>query len=276
VRAYDWAGTSLGPISSWPKSLRTAVDIVLQSPIPLVMLWGPHGIMIYNDGYSVFAGGRHPRLLGSPVLEGWPEVADFNRRVMEVGLAGGTLSFTDQHLVLHRHGIPEDVWTTLDYSPIHDESGKPAGVLAIAMETTQRKLTEKALREREAELARVQQIGKVGGVEVDLRSGFRNQRSPEYLVIHGLPPEAVNETHEDWVRRLHPEDRERINCGGSRSKPRSSATPMAALSVSSARISTSPSASVPKKDCSASMKRWRAKSPSARASATGSGTIRAS
>jgi signal transduction histidine kinase len=26
-------------------------------------------------------------------------------------------------------------------------------------------------------------------------------------LIHGLPPEAANETHEDWVRRIHPEDR---------------------------------------------------------------------
>jgi PAS domain S-box-containing protein len=65
----------------------------------------------------------------------------------------------------------------------------------------------RALQEREAELARIQRIARVGGVEVDLREGFRNRRSPEYLIIHGLPPEAVNETHEDWVRRVHPDDR---------------------------------------------------------------------
>ncbi|MGJ4886822.1 PAS domain-containing protein [Bradyrhizobium sp. HKCCYLRH3099] len=65
----------------------------------------------------------------------------------------------------------------------------------------------RALQEREGELARIQRIARVGGVEVDLREGFRNRRSPEYLIIHGLPPEAANETHEDWVRRVHPEDR---------------------------------------------------------------------
>ncbi len=69
--------------------------------------------------------------------------------------------------------------------------------------------SEQALVDRERELAEVQRIAKVGGVVVDLTAGFRNHRSPEYLAIHGLPPEAVNETHEDWVRRLHPEDRER-------------------------------------------------------------------
>ena len=91
IRAFDWSKTPLGPIADWPQSLRTAVDVVLQSPAPLVMLWGQDGIMIYNDAYSVFAGGRHPDLLGSKVLEGWPEVADLNRRVMEVGLRGETL-----------------------------------------------------------------------------------------------------------------------------------------------------------------------------------------
>ncbi|MGJ5181532.1 PAS domain S-box protein [Bradyrhizobium oligotrophicum] len=67
----------------------------------------------------------------------------------------------------------------------------------------------RALQEREAELARIQRIARVGGVEVDLREGYRNRRSPEYLIIHGLPPEAVHETHQDWVNRVHPDDRAR-------------------------------------------------------------------
>ncbi|MEH2486081.1 PAS domain-containing hybrid sensor histidine kinase/response regulator [Bradyrhizobium sp. AZCC 2230] len=66
----------------------------------------------------------------------------------------------------------------------------------------------RALQEREAELARIQRIGKVGGLEVDFREGFKNRRSPEYLMIHGLPPEAADESHEDWVSRIHPDDRD--------------------------------------------------------------------
>ncbi|MCS3730750.1 PAS domain S-box-containing protein [Bradyrhizobium betae] len=66
----------------------------------------------------------------------------------------------------------------------------------------------RALQEREAELARIQRIGRVGGLEVDFREGFKNRRSPEYLMLHGLPPEATDETHEDWVNRIHPDDRD--------------------------------------------------------------------
>jgi PAS domain S-box-containing protein len=73
----------------------------------------------------------------------------------------------------------------------------------------ERDRAHRALQEREAELARIQRIGRVGGVEVDFRDGFQNRRSPEYLIIHGLPADAANESHDDWVNRIHPEDRER-------------------------------------------------------------------
>jgi hypothetical protein len=83
--------------------------------------------MIYNDAYSGFAGGRHPKLLGSKVRDGWAEVADFNDHVMKVGLSGGTLAYKDQELTLDRHGRPEQVWMNLDYSPVLNEAGQPAG-----------------------------------------------------------------------------------------------------------------------------------------------------
>ena len=138
IAALDWSRTPLGPIAGWPQSLKTATALLLRSPVPMVMLWGAEGVMLYNDAYSAFAGGRHPQLLGSNVREGWPEVADFNDHVMRVGLAGGTLRYQDQELTLHRHGRPEQVWMDLDYSPVLDEQGRPAGVICILAETTDR------------------------------------------------------------------------------------------------------------------------------------------
>ena len=81
------------------------------------------------------------------------------------------------------------------------------GVGVAFRDATDRQKTTLALREREAELARVQKIGGIGGLEVDLRDGFRSRRSPEYLHLHGLAPDAANETHEQWVKRVHPQDR---------------------------------------------------------------------
>jgi PAS domain S-box-containing protein len=127
----------------------------VRSPVPMVLLWGADGVMIYNDAYSVFAGRRHPKLLGSKVLDGWPEVADFNDNVMKVGLTGGTLAYVDKELSLNRRDKTEQVWMNLDYSPVLDDNGNPAGVLAVVVETTERVLASRRLT---AELERQRQL----------------------------------------------------------------------------------------------------------------------
>ena len=143
IAKRDWSRSPLGHIREWPQSLRTALGLVLPSNVPIVMLWGGDGVMLYNDAYSGFAAARHPELLGSKVREGWPEVADFNDNVMRVVLAGGKLAYKDQELTLHRRGYPEQVWMNLDYSPVFDESGATVGVIAIVIETTERVLAER-------------------------------------------------------------------------------------------------------------------------------------
>src|SRR5689334_1108480 len=198
IRGFDWSGTSLGCSSYWPQSLRTAVDMMLLTPLPLVQLWGPDGVMIYNDAYSVFAGQRHPRLLGSKVLEGWAEVADFNRHVLDVCLAGGTLSYQDQHLVLYRNNVAEDVWMDLNYSPILDEDGRNAGVLAIVVETTERVRALERLRI-------AQSAGRIGTFEWYPETG-RLDVSDEYRRIFGFAA-GVALTDAVLVGTVHPADR---------------------------------------------------------------------
>jgi signal transduction histidine kinase len=150
IASFDWAETPLGPIESWPASLKSTIALILRSPVPIVTLWGVDGIMIYNDGYSGFAGGRHPNLFGSKVREGWPEVAEFNDNIMKAGLAGETLAYRDFPLTLYRHGgEPEQVWLNLDYSPLLGEDGRPAGVMAVVIE-----ITDKVRIERELEAER--------------------------------------------------------------------------------------------------------------------------
>jgi len=64
------------------------------------------------------------------------------------------------------------------------------------------------LAESEARLRRVQQIGRVGGFEIDLRTGD-NLRSAEYMRLQGRLSRETREQHADWVWRLHPDDRTR-------------------------------------------------------------------
>lgn len=136
LRTHDWAATPIGPQKAWPVSLRIAINLVMRSKVPMVILWGPDGVMIYNDAYAEFAGARHPVLFGSYVRDGWPEVAAFNDNVMKEVLAGRTLTYRHEELTLFRNGHPEQVWMNLDCSPIENEATEVVGVLAIVVETT--------------------------------------------------------------------------------------------------------------------------------------------
>jgi PAS domain S-box-containing protein len=189
IANFDWAATPLGPIGSWPASLKSTIAVILRSPVPIVTLWGEDGIMIYNDGYSAFAGGRHPNLFGSKVREGWPEVADFNDNIMKVGLAGGTLAYRDFTLTLYRHGgEAEQVWLNLDYSPILGEDGRPAGVIAIVIE-----ITDKVRIERELEAERK-----------SLRLMF--EQAPGFIAVLSGPEHRVTMVNEAYRRLVAARD----------------------------------------------------------------------
>src|ERR1700731_600096 len=209
TRAHDWSATTLGRPESWPQSLRTAVRILLNTNHPMFIWWGQELIQFYNDAYRQTMGPeRHPSALGQSGRECWAEIWDIIGAQIEQGMSGGGATWHENQLVpVTRHGRLEQVYWTYGFSPIDEDDGI-GGVLVVCRDVTKDYLAATALREREAELARVQQLGRIGGLEVDLTTGFRNRRSPEYLQIHGLPPEAVDESHEDWVRRMHPEDRE--------------------------------------------------------------------
>nr|WP_302474503.1 PAS domain S-box protein [Roseococcus sp. MDT2-1-1] len=183
----------------------------MRSPVPMVMLWGEHGVMLYNDAYSVFAGARHPELLGSNLREGWPEVADFHDHVMNAVLAGGTLAYKDQELTLHRHGYPEQVWMDLAYSPVLDESGRPAGVLAVVTETTERVCAERELHKERDRSRRVLDGMAEGFVLLDYEfrvldinaEGMRLEHRPRDEIIGRVHWEVWPGTEDSELGRLY-------------------------------------------------------------------------
>lgn len=155
MRGFDWSKTSLGPITSWPANLRHKANSVVNSPIPQVLMWGQDHVMIYNDGYIEIAGNYHPRALGGTVPAIWPEIWDWNQKILEAGFRGSVQSYRDQKMVLNRNGQPEEVVFDLFYTPIHNERGIVDGVLCTVLENTDKVKAVQELAESREELSRL-------------------------------------------------------------------------------------------------------------------------
>jgi len=136
-RAFDWARTSLGPVESWPPSLRTAVALVLRSGFPTILVWGSDLVQIYNDAYSRLIGRKHPDALGMPTHVTWPEIRHIQEPIFARVFAGETVNVKDAHYALDRTGTIEDAYFDASFVPVPNDD-QIGGSLSILFETTER------------------------------------------------------------------------------------------------------------------------------------------
>ena len=110
IRAHDWSTTPLGPIDTWPQSLKTAVDICLASSEAASVLWGPEQIQLYNDAYIAIAQDRHPAILGRPALENWSDAYDLLVSIFDRLVGGGSPTVAEDRPVSLRRATVHDVF----------------------------------------------------------------------------------------------------------------------------------------------------------------------
>ncbi len=158
IRDLDWSNTPLGPVESWPQSLRSTTSILLSSRAQLVMFWGPELVALYNDAYAPVFGAKHPWALGKPARECWAEIwNDVLASLFGSVFHSGESFFAQDHLFfLERHGYPEETYFDVSYDPVRDESGRVGGIFCIVGETTVKILSARrvqALRDLAARTA---------------------------------------------------------------------------------------------------------------------------
>jgi PAS domain S-box-containing protein len=157
IARLDWAKSPLGEANDWPQSLRTAVDIVVHSPMPMLLLWGSELIQLYNDAFALLAGNKHPDAMGQPAHQTWPELHSFTAPVYDAVLSGQVRSFSEQRFVLQRNQRDTEIWLDLTYSPIRDESASVSGILVTAIETNERRQFTQELQQRSEASLKAQQ-----------------------------------------------------------------------------------------------------------------------
>ena len=209
-RALDWRATPLGPVAQWPASLCAAASAALGSGFPAILLWGPDLAQVYNDGYVPFLGAKHPDALGRPTRETWPEVWHINAPIYERVRGGETVTLADALYPLRRHGPDgpvDDVYITLTYGPVRDETGAVGGVLITMFDTTERVLageaqavawaaTEAARKISEAERARAEGI-----LEAIADAHFRLDASFRIVAVNGAMERSTRLTRDQLLGR---------------------------------------------------------------------------
>lgn len=150
MRATDWSKTPLGPVARWSEALRTMVGVLLRNRFPLMLLWGPELVQLYNDAYRPIFGAKHRRAMGQPARECWSGIWPIIGPMLESPLRGQPATASDDLLLLiDRNGFLEETHFKLAFSPVPDDTVEATGiggVLATVAETTEHVYAERQLR----------------------------------------------------------------------------------------------------------------------------------
>ena len=146
ARSVDWASTPLGPIEEWSSDLRLMSNLIMASPHPAAMYWGPNYIAIYNEAYTEMAGQKHPRLMGSNYPDSWAEIwGAIEPFFQSAWSAGQAVLKQDNRLFIKRNGFLEETFFNWSLVPLVGSDGSVVGIYNPAFENTRRKVNERRM-----------------------------------------------------------------------------------------------------------------------------------
>jgi PAS domain S-box-containing protein len=210
VRDFDWSASPLGDISAWPEPIKFAARTLLLSPTAMTLLVGREGRVIHND-----AAGRMfscEGALGRPVADALPDLSDLFEAALRDCFEGKGVQCAEQHVTLHRNGVPVSAWFDMSFTPVADADGTIYGALMSCSDITERVQALRELkRSRERLDLSIRHGGIVGTWEVDFSTDTitSNER---FAQLHGVDPElARTGAHASlFVPGIHPDDRRTV------------------------------------------------------------------
>ncbi|KAH6657854.1 hypothetical protein BKA67DRAFT_504541, partial [Truncatella angustata] len=146
ARTRDWASTSLGPIENWSADLRAMANMVMGSPHPAAMYWGPDHVAIYNEAYVPMAGQKHPDLMGQSYKVAWKEIwPEIEPIFISAWQSGQATMKNDHRLIVNRHGFEEETFFSWSIVPLVGDDGSVVGLYNPSFENTRRKVAERRM-----------------------------------------------------------------------------------------------------------------------------------
>jgi CheY-like chemotaxis protein len=118
--APNWSSTALGDPGRWSPALRLTVDILLNSPQAMLLMWGAEPIMVYNQAYADLAGLPSLRPPGGNVPSMQPAAWSWNSVAIAAASDGRSLACHGCSLPVWRNGRIEQQLLDLYYTPVRD------------------------------------------------------------------------------------------------------------------------------------------------------------
>ncbi|MBA5606161.1 response regulator [Duganella sp. FT3S] len=127
--APDWSLTRLGEPVHWPPELRQVIDILLNCPAPMLLMWSREQIMVYNEAYVALNGTANLQAPGGKVPPVSPPAWSWSGAAIEHAWAGHSASYRAQPLSVWRNGAPLRLPCDLYFTPVRAADGAVAGIL---------------------------------------------------------------------------------------------------------------------------------------------------
>jgi len=129
MAGHDWSRCEAGPPETWPPLLRLTVDILLDLPLPALLMWGREQAMFFNAAYADLSGIAPERIPGGSVPPMPPAAWSWNAAAIEQAWQGQPLRVPGQSLTLWHETGPVTASYDLAYTPLRNEAGAVAGIL---------------------------------------------------------------------------------------------------------------------------------------------------
>jgi len=162
IRAHHWAATPIGPIERWSETLVATVNLMLHSPFPTILSWGPEMVFLYNDAGIPTLRGKHPSALGALYRDVFREAWELVSADLEGCYYRGETAVRDNMFIpILLNGVIEDHYWSYSLIPVY-ENGRIAGVYDAYRNTTEIVTGARKLRESETRLKLATEVAKLG------------------------------------------------------------------------------------------------------------------
>jgi PAS domain S-box-containing protein len=200
IREHDWSQSSLGPIQEWSKTLLATTNLMLHSPFPTILSWGPEMVFLYNDAAISTLTAKHPGALGALYRDVFREAWDLVGADLEGCFNRGETAVRDNMFIpILFNGVLEDHYWSYSLIPVY-ENGKIGGVYDAFGNMTETVVGAQRLRESEARLklaTEVTQLGVFVWETSENRASWENDRVYE---IFGRTREEGPVNEDEFLR----------------------------------------------------------------------------